>query len=142
MAGQEYGEFMAKTLPEASRRLYQENSSPDSVVNYQKVVQELTKGVQEGFQKATHELVGLRIVCPNELEKYLDKFEGLYKEILNLQPKMLEEIKESMGVEAFITGDFSFESPAQQKMVALGNELGEVRNQIIKQMRSELGYKS
>ena len=45
-------------------------------------------------------------------------------------------------VEAFITGDFNFESPSQLKMVALGNELGDVRNQIIKQMRSELGYKS
>lgn len=142
LAGQEYGEFMAKTLPEASLRLYQENSSPDSVVNYQKVMHEFTKEVQEGFQKATHELVGLRIVCSNKLEQYLDKFEGLYKEILNLQPKMLEDIKESMGVEAFITGDFNFESPTQQEMVALGNELGEVRNQIIKQMRSELGYKS
>lgn len=142
LAGQEYGEFMAKTLPEASRRLYQENSSPDSIVNYQKVMHDFTKGVQEGFQKATHELVGLRIVCSNKLEQHLDKFECLYKEILGLQPRMLEEIKESLGVEAFVTGDFNFESPAQQKMVALGNELGEVRNQIIKQMRHELGYRS
>ena len=46
------------------------------------------------------------------------------------------------SVEAFITGDFNFESPSQLKMVALGNGLGDVRNQIIKQMRSELGYKS
>ena len=38
LAGQEYGEFMTKTLPDASRRLYQERSSPDSVVNYQKVM--------------------------------------------------------------------------------------------------------
>jgi len=142
LAGQEYADFMATTLPEASRRLYEERSSPESIVNYQKVMHEFTKGVQEGFQKATHELVGLRIVCSKKLEQYLDKFESLYKEILDLQPKMLEEIKDSLGVEAFITGDFNFESPSQLKMVALGNELGDVRNQIIRQMRFELGYKS
>ena len=45
LAGQEYGEFMTKTLPEASRSLYEESSSPGSVVNYQKVMHEFNEGV-------------------------------------------------------------------------------------------------
>jgi hypothetical protein len=51
LAGQEYGEFMAKTLPDASRRLYQENSSPDSIVNYKKVMQNSQKGFRKAFKK-------------------------------------------------------------------------------------------
>lgn len=142
LAGQDYDKFLSSTLPEASLRLYKEKSSPESLVNYQNTMSEFTKGIQEGFQKATHELVGLRIVCSDALAELLDKFESLYKEILTLQPMMLHEIKESMTPESFISGEFNFESPTQVKMVEMGKDLGLLRDAIIKQMRSELGYKS
>jgi hypothetical protein len=142
LAGQDYDKFLSKTLPEASLRLYKDESSPESIVNYQNTLNEFTKGVQEGFQKATHELVGLRIVCSDALAELLDRFESLYKEILTLQPMMLQEIRESVTPESFISGEFNFETPTQVKMVEMGTDLGLLRDEIIKQMRSELGYKS
>lgn len=55
---------------------------------------------------------------------------------------MLKEIKESMTPESFMSGDFNFETPTQVKMVEMGTVLGLLRNAIVNQMRSELGYKS
>jgi len=141
LAGQDYERFLSRTLPEASLRLYREESSPEAIVNYQNAMSEFAKGIQEGFQKATHELVGLRIVCSEALAELLDRFESLYKEILTLQPMMLQEIKESMTRDSFISGEFNFETPTQAKMVEMGKDLGGLRDAIIKQMRSELGYK-
>lgn len=142
LAGQDYDKFLSETLPEASLRLYKEESSPESLVNYQNTMNEFTKGVQEGFQKATHELVGLRIVSSDTLTVLLDKFESLYKDILTLQPMMLKEIRESMTPESFMSGEFNFETPTKVKMVEMGTNLGLLRDTIIKQMRSELGYKN
>lgn len=141
LAGQDYERFLSSTLPEASLRLYREESSPEAIVNYQNAMNEFAKGIQEGFQKATHELVGLRVVCSDALDELLDRFESLYKEILTLQPMMLQEIKESMTRDSFISGEFNFETPTQAKMVEMGKDLGGLRDAIIKQMRSELGYK-
>ena len=140
LAGQDYDKFLSSTLPESSLRLYKEESSPESIVNYQNAMSEFAKGIQEGFQKATHELVGLRIVCSDALAELLDKFELLYKEILALQPMMILEIKNSMTPESFVSGEFDSETPTQVKMVEMGKDLGLLRDAIIKQMRSELGY--
>ncbi|WP_233979151.1 hypothetical protein [Pectobacterium versatile] len=142
LAGQDYDKFLSETLPAASLKLYQSNSSPESIVEYQRVMQNFTKGINEGFQKATNELVSLRIVCSDLLTELLDQFEGIYHKIMSLQPQMLEELRSTMTLESFITGQFDFDTPSKVKMMELGSELVEVRNQIIKRMRYELGYKN
>ncbi|MFJ5319530.1 hypothetical protein [Pectobacterium versatile] len=142
LAGQDYDKFLSETLPAASLKLYQSNSSPESIVEYQRVMQNFTKGINEGFQKATNELVSLRIVCSDSLTELLDQFEGIYHKIMSLQPQMLEELRSTMTLESFITGQFDFDTPSKVKMMELGSELVEVRNQIIKRMRYELGYKN
>lgn len=90
--------------------------------------------------KATNELVSLRIVCSNELAMLLDDFEGTYQAMMNLQPKMLEEIRVSLTHESFITGQFNFETPSKVQMNNLGVSLVKTRNLIIKTMRKELGF--
>lgn len=142
LAGQDYDKFLSITLPEASLNLYKEASSPESLVNYQNTISEFTRGIQEGFQKVTNELVGLRIVSSDKLTELLDRFESLYKEILTLQPMMLKEIKESMTLDSFMSGEFNFETPTKVQMVEMGTKLSLLRDEIIRQMRGELGYKN
>jgi len=142
LAGQDYAEFMNKTLPEANRRLYVEESSPESILNFQKVLNDFTIGIQEGFQKATSELTGLRIVCSRSLFAKLEKFEVLYQELLTMQPEMLSQLKERLTPESFVSGNFDFETEIKVRMVKKGEELKSVRDQIIQDMRSELGYES
>lgn len=142
LAGQDYAEFMQKTLPDATRRLYKERSSPDSMLNYQKVTNDFTTGIQEGFQKATSELTGLRIVCSRNLISKLEEFESLYQELLTMQPEMLRQLNEQLTPEALMSESYDFETDIQQKMVKKGEALKNLRNQIIDTMRRELGYES
>ncbi|WOA31782.1 hypothetical protein [Alloalcanivorax xenomutans] len=142
LAGQDYDHFLTHTLPIASRKLQESNSSPEAVAEYQQTLHEFTKGLNEGYQKATSELVSLRIVCSIELAALLDEFEGTFQEMMNLQPRMLQEIRESMTLEAFQTGQFDFETPSKEEMTELGVKLVAVRNKIIATMRRELGYDS
>jgi len=140
LAGQDYDKYLSETLPNACRKLYESNSSPEALVEYQKTISDFTKGVSDGFQKATNELVSLRIVCSNQLIELLDVFEGAYQSMMNLQPQMLEELKVSLTTESFITGQFSFDTPSKVRMTELGALLADTRGKIIKTMRVELGY--
>lgn len=140
LAGQDYDKYLSETLPNACRKLYESNSSPEALVEYQKTISDFTKGVSDGFQKATNELVSLRIVCSNQLIELLDVFEDTYQSMMNLQPQMLEELKVSLTTESFITGQFSFDTPSKVKMTELGALLADTKGKIIKTMRLELGY--
>ncbi|EGR0196967.1 MULTISPECIES: hypothetical protein [Vibrio] len=140
LAGQDYDKYLTETLPNASRKLYESNSSPEAMVEYQQTLNDFTKNINEGFQKATNELISLRIVCSKELALLLDEFESTYQQMMSLQPQMLEEIRTSMTMESFITGQFNFETPSKVKMTNLGVSIVNTRNQIILTMRRELGF--
>ncbi|OEF87165.1 hypothetical protein [Vibrio breoganii] len=140
LAGQDYDKYLTETLPNASRKLYEAHSSPEAVVEYQQTLSDFTKDINDGFMKATNELVSLRIVCSNELAVLLDDFEGTYQAMMSLQPQMLGEIRLCLTPESFITGQFNFETPTKIKVNELGASLVETRNLIIKTMRKELGF--
>ncbi|GGD55772.1 ATP-binding protein [Lacimicrobium alkaliphilum] len=140
LAGQDYDKYLSETLPNASRKLYESNSSPEAMVEYQQTLNAFTKDINEGFQKATNELVSLRIVCSNELTVLLDEFEGTYQNMMNLQPQMLEELRTCLTPDSFATGQFNFETPSKTRMTELGVALVNTRNKIIKTMRAELGF--
>ncbi|EHR6175858.1 hypothetical protein RV040_000807 [Vibrio alginolyticus] len=140
LAGQDYDKYLTETLPNASRKLYESNSSPEAMVEYQQTLNDFTKNINEGFQKATNELISLRIVCSKELALLLDEFEGTYQQMMSLQPQMLEEIRASMTMDSFITGQFNFDTPSKVKMTNLGVSIVNTRNQIILTMRRELGF--
>ncbi|WED25754.1 hypothetical protein L3V77_11885 [Vibrio sp. DW001] len=76
LAGKDYDKYLTGTLPNASKKLYESNSSPEAMVEYQQTLNDFTKDINEGFQKATNELVSLRIVCSKELALLLDEFES------------------------------------------------------------------
>ncbi|MEZ8389775.1 hypothetical protein AB6C53_10895 [Vibrio splendidus] len=140
LAGQDYDKYLTETLPSASRKLYEAHSSPEALVEYQQTLNAFTKDINDGFMKATNELVSLRIVCSKELAVLLDDFEAKYQAMMSLQPQMLEEIQRSLTPESFITGQFNFETPSKIQMNELGASLVKTRNLIIKTMRKELGF--
>lgn len=140
LAGQNYDEFISKTLPEASARLYQSGCSADAIVSYQSTLNDFTRGVQEGFSKIANELTSLRIVCSSALALKLDNFESAYGRLLSMQPRMLEELRSSITAESFLSGNYNFQTPTQVEVVALGSELALLRSSIILTMRKELGY--
>ncbi len=142
LAGQDYDYFLTHTLPEASRNLRDSGASSEALEQYDRTLQSFIKGLNEGYQKATSELVSLRIVCSDHLAQQLDEFEGIFQEMMTAQPKMLREIKDSMTFEAFQTGNFDFDTPTKVEMTELGSRLVIVRNNIIATMRQELGYAS
>jgi hypothetical protein len=142
LTAQDYDEYLSVTLPNASRNLYESDSSPEALVEFQKVTNDFTKGINQGFQKATTELTSLRIVCTPSLATLLDDFEKQYTDLMGMQPQMLKEIKESLTPDAFATGDFNFETPTKVIMMDLGNKIKQTRDEIITLMRSELGYES
>lgn len=140
LAGQDYDKYLTETLPDATRKLYEADTSPEAMVKYQQTLNAFTKDINDGYMKATNELVSLRIVCSNELAVQLDDFEETYKSMMNLQPQMLEEIRQSLTLESFITGQFNFETPSKIKMITLAASLVETKKMIIKSMRKELGF--
>lgn len=142
LAGQDYDKYLAETLPAATKELYESNNSPEAIVEYQDKLNQLTKSINEGYQKSLNELISLRIVCSNDLAILLDIFENTYKEMFELQPAMLEEIRQSLTIESYITGVFNFDTPTKIKMIALGTKISDTRNSIIQVMRKELGFES
>jgi hypothetical protein len=142
LAGQDYDKYLAETLPTATKKLYESNNSPEAIVEYQNTLNQFTKSINEGYQKSLNELISLRIVCSNDLAMLLDTFENTYKEMFELQPAMLEEIRQSLTIESYITGVFNFDTPTKIKMMALGTKISDTRNSIIKVMRKELGFES
>lgn len=141
LAGQDYDRYLADTLPPAMHKLLTSNNSPEAILELQATLQEFTKSITDGFQKATNELLALRIVSSQPLLLLLDRFEGLYQQMMKIQPLMLAELRDSLSFKQFLSGDFSADAPSRAKMIELGTELATVRNAIILQMRNELGYK-
>ncbi|HHQ4662423.1 TPA: hypothetical protein ACSPZY_002864 [Aeromonas veronii] len=140
LAGQDYDQYLTETFPNATRKLYESNTSPEAIIEYQKTLHDFTKSINEGFQKTTNELISLRIVCSKDLTLLLDAFESTYQEMMRLQPQMLAELRASMTMESFITGQFNFETQSKAQMTDLGISLVNIRNQIISTMRRELGF--
>ncbi len=62
--------------------------------------------------------------------------------MLELQPMMLEEIRQSLTIESYMTDVFNFDTPTKMKMMTLGTRISDIRNSIIQVMRKELGFES
>lgn len=140
LAGLDYDKYLTVTLPNASRKLYDANNSAEAIVEFQQTISAFTKDINDGFTKAINELVSLRIVCSQDLIVLLDDFECTYRAMMNLQPQMLEEIRQSFTLESYISGQFNFETPSQIQMSEFGASLDITKNLIIKAMRKELGF--
>jgi hypothetical protein len=48
LTAQDYDEYLSVTLPNASRNLYESDSSPEALVEFQKVTNDFTKGINQG----------------------------------------------------------------------------------------------
>ncbi|MFN1128608.1 hypothetical protein ACJK9F_002110 [Lelliottia nimipressuralis] len=129
--GVDYEMFSRVTLKNAFRDLLESNSSPEAIIKFSDEVGRFPFQIQESYRKSTEEISSLKILGSDELFKLTADFERLSQEIINLSTDWLGELNE-----ALVSPDF--ETPIAKKMKAKGEEVKELKNRIIKQMRNEL----
>lgn len=129
--GTDYERFSKVTLRNAFRDLLEANSSPDAIVKFQDEVGRIPYQIQEAHRKATEEITTLKILGSDNLFRLTSEFELLNKEILEMSSAWLHEMQQGLYVP-------DFETPIANEMKVKGQQVVSLKNEIIKQMRTEL----
>lgn len=133
--GVDYEEFSKVTLRSAFRELLESNSSPDAIIKFQDEIGKIPHQIQDSHRKVTEEITTLKIFGSERLFQLTSEFEQLNQEILEMSSEWLGEMQKAFSVP-------DFEAPIAKKMKEKGEKAKRLKNEIIKQMRSELnlGY--
>ena len=130
--GQDYEEFSRVTLQNEFKKLLESDSSSDAIVQFSKAVGDFPNKIQSSYRKATEEITGLQIIGSSKFLELTREFEQLNREILEQSSDWLEEMKSFLSMP-------DFESPIAREMKRKGERVRELKEQIIMQMRNELG---
>ncbi len=131
-SGQDYEEFTNITLQSEFGKLLESDSSDDSVIEFQNSIMGFTNRIQASFRKATSETTGLKIVGSSRIFELTGEFESLMKELLGLTNSYLEELNDKLANPEMPT-------PIASKMHQMGDKARLLNDEILKQMRIELG---
>ncbi|EOB3584800.1 hypothetical protein ACHELK_004447 [Vibrio vulnificus] len=129
--GNEYEHFSKVTLKEQFRKLLESGNSTEALIEFQESVNEFPSKIQSAHRKATQEVTTLQVLGSPKLFELTARFELLHQELLELSPLWIEEFKQG-----FTTDDF--DSPIASQMKAKGEEIKDLKQKIIHQMRAEL----
>lgn len=129
--GEDYEEFSNVTLKNAFRELLESDSSPDAIIKFSDTVGKFPNQIQESHRKVTEEITTLKILGSSKLLELTTEFENLNQEMLEMSSEWLNEMNQSLTMP-------NFEAPIAKKMKEKGIKAKELKEQIIKQMRSEL----
>lgn len=129
--GEDYEEFSKVTMKNSFRELLEADSLPDAIIKFQDTVGEFPHKIQESHRKATEEITTLKILGSSKLLELTTDFENLNQEMLEMTAEWLNEINQSLAIP-------DFDAPIARKMREKGIKAKELKEQIIKQMRSEL----
>ena len=127
----DYKVFTKVTLKSAFIYLLESDSSAVSIIKLSDEISRFTFQIQQSHRKSTEEISSLKILGSDELFRLINDFEKLNQEIIMLSSEWLKELNE-----ALVTPDF--EAPIAKKMKTKGEEINELKDKIIKQMRIEL----
>ncbi len=130
--GQDYEEFSQVTLKEEFLKLLQSDTSPEAIVEFSNAVGKIPEKIQSSYRKATEEITNLKIIGSGNLLALVKEFEKINKEILEMSSKWLAEMQGTFAMP-------DFESPIAKEMTQKGIRAQELKEQIIEQMRKELG---
>lgn len=129
--GVDYEEFSKVTLKNSFRDLLEANNSPDAIIKFQDEIGKFPYQIQDSHRKATEEITSLKILGSDRLFQLTSEFELLNQEILGMSSEWLGELQH-----ALMNPDF--DSPIAKKMKVKGQQVKKLKDEIIKQMRSEL----
>lgn len=130
--GNDYEKFSQVTLKEEFYKLLQAENSPEAIVAFQSAVGEVPHKIQDAYRKATEETTVLKILGSSELLVLTQRFEELNQEILNMSTEWLAEFRENLTKP-------DMEGPVAKEMKQKGEQTRRLKEQIINQMRKELG---
>jgi DnaJ-domain-containing protein 1 len=108
------------------------NSSPKAIVEFQQTVGNFSLRIQDGYRKASEEITSLQILCSEKLLEMTEEFEAKHNEMLNKAGDWLGELNRTMT-------NPDMNAPIAQEMKKLGQEIRDLKKQIIRQMRAEIG---
>ncbi|HIE9325638.1 TPA: hypothetical protein ACXP4S_002275 [Klebsiella variicola subsp. variicola] len=129
--GVDYEKFTKVTLRNAFRELLESNSSPEAMVKFSDEIGRFPSQIQDSHRKATEEITSLKILGSDELFMLTAEFEQLNQEIMKMTSEWLGELNQVL-----IAPDL--DAPIAKKMKAKAEQIKELKDKIINQMRSEL----
>jgi len=130
----DFERFMRETYADCLKDiLATEGRSDEPLLRLNEEVNELTARVRELFSQATQELNGLRLVCSDELLSMVNEFVEIQRSLLNDSCAVLSRLDQvdPNDPSAMLSGD----------MRQQGERSQELFEQIVRQMRKELGIK-
>jgi hypothetical protein len=134
-AGQEYERFSREVMPKAFLKLLQSNNSPESIVEFQQTVGDFPLRIQTAYRKSVEEITSLQLLCSETLLGMTERFEELNRKLLDKSTKWLGELKTTML-------NPNVDAPIAKEMQAIGEEIRTLKQQIVRQMRQEIGSDS
>lgn len=130
----DFERLMGQTYADCLKEiLVTEGQSNEPLIQLNKEVNELTSNVRKSFTQATQELNGLRLVCSTKLLEMVNEFVAIQKSLMDESCAVLGRLNQIdiNDPGSMISGD----------MKAKGDKSQELFEQIVFQMRKELGIK-
>jgi len=131
-AGQEFEKFSREIMPKAFLKLLQSNNSPEAIVEFEQTVGNFPLKIQDAYRKSSQEITSLQILCSERLLRMMDEFEAINKKLLDKSVEWLGELQQTMAKP-------NMEAPIAKEMQALAEEIRVLKQQIVRQMRQEIG---
>lgn len=131
--GNDYEQFSQVTLKNEFHKLLAAGSTPDAIVAFSSAVSEFPHKIQSAHRKATEEITTIKVLGSEDLLRLTTEFERINQEILEMAGPWLAEMQATLTMP-------NFESPVAVALKKKGQQAKELKEKIILQMRSELGF--
>lgn len=121
-----------KTVTEVMNEIISNpGDSEASLMRLNTELESFASKIRESFTKATSELHGLRLVCSTKLLSLIDEFIQLQRDLMDLSISIMSKANsiDLSDPESMVSGEMKFKAGKYESLL----------DQIIKQMRKELG---
>ncbi|MDD2542377.1 MAG: hypothetical protein PHH28_15245 [Desulfuromonadaceae bacterium] len=130
--GQEYDKYTNEILPQAFLKLLHSSNSPEGIVEFQATVGSFPHNIQESHRSVLEEMTTLQIFASPTLLTLIKQYEDLHREMMVQAAPWLQEANKKLTAP-------DLESPIADEMKLRGTRIESLKNEIIAQMRAELG---
>src|SRR6266702_220729 len=130
--GQEYDRYTNEILPQAFLKLLQNGNSPEEIVEFQATVGSFPHKIQESHRSVLEEMTTLQIFASPNLLTLIKQYEELHREMMAQAAPWLQEASKKLT-------EPDLDSPIANEMKQRGTSISCLKDEIIAQMRVELG---
>lgn len=130
--GQEYDRYTNEILPQAFLKLLHSGNSPEGIIEFQATVGSFPHKIQESHRSALEEMTTLQIFASPTLLTLIKQYEELHREMMAQAAPWLQEANKKLT-------EPDLDSPIANEMKQRGTRISCLKDEIIAQMRTELG---